>query len=221
MSRPLRYHAVLFDLDGTLVDSYEALEDAVNHALTSHDRPQLSPSRIREIVGEGVEVLMQRAFASSDVPRSAVRAFEEHYDEVCCSGSKILGDVEATLAALSEMDLVMGVCTNKPTAFSRKILESLGLGGHFRGIVGPDLAGARKPDRQHVLATLEAMGADAATALFVGDMPIDILAARNTGLDVAAIATGSSTHDQLVAAAPDYLIDRFSELIRIVQREAA
>jgi phosphoglycolate phosphatase len=221
MSRPLRYRAVLFDLDGTLVDSYEALEDAVNYALTSHDHPVLTPSRIREIVGEGVEVLMQRAFASTDVPRSAVRAFEEQYDRVCCEGSKVLDDVEATLTALAEMEVVMGVCTNKPTAFSRKILEFLGLGQHFRGIVGPDLAGARKPDRQHVVATLEAMGADAATALFVGDMPIDILAARNAGLDVAAIASGSSTREQLVAAAPNYLIERFSELVRVVQREAA
>lgn len=221
MRRPLRYQAVLFDLDGTLVDSYAALEDAVNHALREHELPALEPGRIRNFVGDGVERLMQRAFATQDVPQSAFDSFECRYDEVCCSGSRILTEVETTLAALSELRLPMAVCTNKPTPFSHKILKFLGLSHHFGAIVGPDLAGARKPDGKHVLATLEAIAADPRFTLFVGDMPIDVQAARNGGVAVAAIATGSSTREELVAAAPDHLLDRFSDLVRIIRREAA
>lgn len=221
MTRSLAYQAVIFDLDGTLVDSYEALEVAVNHALSAHAMQELAPGRIRDFVGEGVERLMQKAFARDEVPPSAYAAFEERYDEVCCEGSRILADVETTLSQLAELRLPMAVCTNKPTAFSRKILEFLALSRYFSAVIGPDAAGARKPDGRHVLATLEAIGADARTTLFVGDMPIDVMAARNGGTAIAAIATGSSTREELLAAKPDHLLERFSELVRIIRREAA
>ena len=85
----LRYRAVLFDLDGTLVDSYAALTDAVNHARRAGGLHDLSSVRIRAIVGDGVEKLLQRAFERADVPRELVEAFETRYDEVCCQESKM------------------------------------------------------------------------------------------------------------------------------------
>ncbi|HET7433474.1 MAG TPA: HAD-IA family hydrolase [Thermoanaerobaculia bacterium] len=212
----LRYRAVVFDLDGTLVDSYAALAEAVNHARREHGLEELSGARIREFVGDGLEKLLQRAFDVSDVPRSVVRAFEKRYDEICCAESRVLADVEATLEQLSERGVTMGVCTNKPSHFSRKILDFLELSRHFRAIVGPDAAGARKPDAQHVLHTLDAMGGDREHTLFVGDMPIDVHAARNSGIDVAVVPTGSSSRQQLVAAKPDHFLERFSDLLKVI-----
>jgi phosphoglycolate phosphatase len=212
----LRYRAVLFDLDGTLVDSYAALSEAVNFARRQHGLPELSGARIKDFVGEGIDRLLQRAFDRPAVPQGAREAFESRYDEICCEESKVLADVELTLEQLAKLDVAMAVCTNKPTAFSRKILEFLRLARHFRAIVGPDLAGARKPDAQHVLRTLDATGIAAADALFVGDMPIDVHAARNSGIDVAVVASGSSSSDQLRAARPDHYLERFSDLVRIV-----
>jgi phosphoglycolate phosphatase len=212
----LRYRAVLFDLDGTLVDSYAALSEAVNFARRQHGLPELSGARIKDFVGEGIDRLLQRAFDRPAVPHGAREAFESRYDEICCEESKVLADVELTLEQLAKLDVAMAVCTNKPTAFSRKILEFLRLARHFRAIVGPDLAGARKPDAQHVLRTLDATGIAAADALFVGDMPIDVHAARNSGIDVAVVASGSSSSDQLRAARPDHYLERFSDLVRIV-----
>ena len=214
----LRYRAVLFDLDGTLVDSYTALAEAVNYARRQHGLHELSGARIRDFVGDGLDKLLQRAFESDRVPQSVRVAFESRYDEICCEESKVLADVEATLDELSKRDVAMAVCTNKPTSFSRKILEFLGLARHFRAIVGPDLAGARKPEAQHLLCTLESTGAEAAEALFVGDMPIDVHAARNSGIDVAVVATGSSSSEQLHAARPDHYLERFSDLLKIVAR---
>ena len=217
----LRYRAVLFDLDGTLVDSYAALTEAVNHARRAGGLHDLSTARIRSIVGDGIEKLLQRAFESPDVPPTFVDAFVTRYDEVCCQESKVLEDVEATLDHLASLGVAMAVCTNKPTVFSKKILDFLELSRFFHAIVGPDLAGARKPEARHLLVTLESVRCTPEETLFVGDMPIDVRAARNSGIDVAVVATGSSTREQLVDAEPDHFLERFSDLIKIVRRAAA
>ena len=212
----LRYRAVLFDLDGTLVDSYAALSEAVNFARREHGYAELSERKIREFVGEGLDRLLQRAFVTEEIPASVRGAFESRYDEICCRESRILEDVADTLQQLSELGVAMAVCTNKPTGFSRKILDFLELSVHFRAIVGPDVAGARKPDAQHVLRTLQEARCSIEGALFVGDMPIDVQAARNTGIDVAVVASGSSSYTQLVNAHPDHMLGRFSDLVSLV-----
>ena len=147
MPAELRYRAVLFDLDGTLVDSYAALADAVNFARAKFGLARLTTETIREFVGEGLERLLCRAFDTDVVPDGATEAFEMRYDAICCEQSRVLKDVETTLAALSGLNVAMAVCTNKPTAFSRKILEFLNLASFFEAIVGPDLAplAARRP----------------------------------------------------------------------------
>lgn len=217
----LRYRAVLFDLDGTLVDSYSALTEAVNHARRTHGMHDLSAARIRDLVGEGIERLLQRAFERTDVPASVQVAFESRYDEICCHESKVLADVETTLDGLAELDVKMAVCTNKPTFFLKKILDFLDLSRHFAAIVGPDLAGARKPDAKHLLFTLGSVRCHPSATLFVGDMPIDVSAARNSGIDAAVVASGSSSREELAAAQPDHFLERFSDLLKIVRREAA
>jgi len=218
---PLRYRAVLFDLDGTLVDSYAALADAVNYARGQHGLQELSAARIRDLVGDGLDTLLRRAFDVDDVPVSVKDAFESRYDEICCESSKVLADVETTLETLHTFGVAMAVCTNKPTWFSQKILTFLQLAPYFRAIVGPDLAGARKPDAKHVLHTLQSTGCEAGDALFVGDMPIDVHAARNSGIDVAVVATGSSTPSALHASKPDHYLERFSDLVKVVVNGAA
>jgi phosphoglycolate phosphatase len=217
----LRYRAVLFDLDGTLVDSYNALTEAVNHARRTHGLHELSAAHIRELVGEGVERLLQRAFERTELSSSIVQAFESRYDDICCAESRVLAEVEVTLRELHELGVAMAVCTNKPTVFSKKILDFLRLSHYFQAIVGPDVAGARKPEARHLAVTLESVDCPAEEALFVGDMPIDVRAARNSGMDVAVLATGSSTREQLTASAPDHFLERFSDLLKIVRQEAA
>lgn len=217
----LRYRAVLFDLDGTLVDSYTALTEAVNHARRTHGLHELTSSRIRELVGEGVECLLRRAFERDEIEPTIRAAFESRYDDICCAESRVLEEVDATLAALHELGVAMAVCTNKPTVFSKKILDHLGLSHFFRAIVGPDMAGARKPEARHLVFTLESVECAREETLFVGDMPLDVRAARNSGIDVAVIPTGSSSREQLAASDPDHFLERFSDLLRIVRREAA
>lgn len=211
----LRYQAVIFDLDGTLVDSYEALLIAVNSSLSTHRRSEISVEQLRRMVGEGIEPLLSRCF-DGPVPPGAHDHFMTKYDEVCCDKSRLLEDVEETLQALAGFGVAMAVCTNKTTAFSRKILEALHTARFFSAIVGPDMAGARKPDARHVLHALAPTGHGPSDALFVGDMPIDVNAARAAGMRVAAIATGSADFEPLAASGPDYMLERFRDLIDIV-----
>jgi phosphoglycolate phosphatase len=213
------YRAVLFDLDGTLVDSYTALTTAVNHARATQLLPPIARSDLRDLVGEGVERLLEKVLETTQVPREALDAFEERYGEVCCVESRVLAEVTATVEHLHQRGIAMAVCTNKPTGFSVKIVEHLGLAPFFRSVIGPDAAGTRKPDPRHLLHALSTVSCEPREALFVGDMPIDIAAARNSGIDVAAIASGSATRRQLLAAAPDFLIDSFSDLLRLVWAE--
>jgi len=215
---PLRYRAVLFDLDGTLVDSYAALAEAVNFARREHGLHELSAERLRDFVGDGLETMLCRAFEVDAVPRSVTDAFESRYDEICCEASTILTDVESTLVTLHALGVAMAVCTNKPTFFSTKILTFLNLAPFFRAIVGPDLAGARKPEAKHVLHTLESTSCAPSEALFVGDMPIDVHAARNSGMDVAVVSTGSSTPEALQEARADHYLERFADLVKVVTR---
>lgn len=221
MSQQLRYRAVLFDLDGTLVDSYAALTDAVNFARGRHGLGRLSTETIRGFVGEGLERLLCRAFDADVPPEGATEAFETRYDAICCQQSRVLDDVEPTLFALEGLGVSMAVCTNKPTTFSRKILDFLDLAHFFCDIVGPDTAGARKPAAQHVLRTLATTRCRPAEAVFVGDMPLDVTAARNSGMAAAVVATGTATPAALRAAAPDHYLDRLADLVQIVRNGAS
>ena len=214
------YRSIVFDLDGTLVDSYEALATAINHTRSSLEQGPVTVETIRGFVGDGVEKLLERALGADQVTHTARTTFEQRYDEVCCEQSRMLEEVEETLSKLEAMEIVMSVCTNKPTGFSEKILAHLGIARHFQAIVGPDLAGTRKPDGRHVLATIERAGGDPGSSLFVGDMPVDVEAARNAGIDVAVIATGSSSPELLREASPDYFLESFAEIIGIVSGHA-
>ena len=213
--RSPRFEAAVFDLDGTLIDSNAAIGAAINFAREAHDLPPLDQAAIRAAVGEGVERLLERTFPPQ-YPASVREIFERHYDEICCDQTAVLENVAETLAEVQGMGLRMAVCTNKPTHFSEKILRHTGLSRWFAATVGPDLAGARKPDGRHLLETLARIGRDPSETLYVGDMPIDVATARSAGTTVAAITTGISSIPDLERAAPDHLLHRFSDLKALI-----
>lgn len=212
----MRYDTLILDLDGTLVDSYDALAIAINHARTNLGFQTLGTETIKGYVGEGLDHLLERCFAPSAVPSDAKRLFEERYDEICCTESRPLEGVVETLAALHQARVRMAICTNKPTSFSRRIVEYLGIDRYVDAVVGPDLAGARKPDARHVEAAIEAIDADPDRTLFVGDMLIDVEAARNAGIPCAVIATGITDVGVLRRSTARHVLERFSDLRDVV-----
>lgn len=212
----MKYRFVIFDLDGTLIDSYRALTTAINRTGATLGRDPLTEEQVKGLVGEGVERLLQKTFSLDHVDAALIDRFEREYEAVCCEQSTSLHDVDTTIHELHDAGLRLAVCTNKPTRFSQQILEHLGLARYFEAVVGPDLAGARKPDPRHVLDTLARIDGVAAETLFVGDMPIDIRAARASSVDVAVIATGSASIDELRALDPDIVLHRFADLLGVL-----
>lgn len=207
------YDGVVFDLDGTLVDSYGAITECFNHARTSLGEPAVSPETVRALVGHGLESLMEDA-VGPDRSARAVALFRQRYDLICTQRTTLLPGVARTLPLLAAGGLRLGVATNKPTRFAVRILVALGLMPPVSAVQGPDEKVPAKPRPEMLLQVLADLEVSPERALYVGDMEIDIETARRAGVQVWVLATGSASRSQLVAASPDLLLDEFADLGR-------
>jgi phosphoglycolate phosphatase len=213
------YRAVVFDLDGTLLDSYAGIREALNPVLVHYGKEPVTLDQTRFLVGEGLPRLIEKAVGPEAV-EEGVRRFRERYRETALSGSALFHDAEEVMVELSRRGIPMSIASNKPALFSRQILEHLGIVDRFAFVGGPDVGFAAKPDPAMAFAALAAMGSKAGETLFVGDMPIDVWTARASGMPVAVLPTGSSTREELVASTPDVILDNLRELLPLF-REAA
>lgn len=209
--------AILFDLDGTLVDTAPDLHASLNHALNSVGRPGVTLQHVRHMVGDGVRKLLERGLEASGGPievplfEQAVADYMAHYELHLADLSYPFDGVKTVLQNLKDEGYRLGVCTNKPQHFSEKLLASLGLTPYFDAIVGGDRLKVRKPDGGHILGTLEAMAAKSGTALMVGDSKNDVAAARAAGIPVVVVSFGYTAIPPTALGA-DILIDHFHEL---------
>ena len=202
---------ILFDLDGTLLDSYEAIAESLNAARAAFGFTPYPRDEVVRMVGHGLESLMERALGLEHVPEG-VRILRERYRVVSLPKSRLLPGVEPTLRELAARGYRMAVITNKPAAFSRRILEHLGVGDLFPVLYGPDLAPA-KPDPEMVFRCLEDFACEAREAVLVGDMLVDRETARSAGVPFFAVATGSESRENLLAAGPEKFLERFEDLL--------
>ncbi len=194
----IRDGAVVFDLDGTLIDSVPDLHPAVNRLLAEEGQPPLSRDAVALMVGEGVTRLVQRAFAAFDITLSDSGAaryterFREIYLEAPCTHTTAMPHARAALDRLADRGVKLGLCTNKPLAHTRVILERLDLTRYFAVVVGGDSLAARKPDPAPLLATLAPLAAVARDSVFVGDSATDRDTARAAGVTAVLIEGGYS-----------------------------
>lgn len=203
--------AVLFDLDGTLIDSYAAIAEAFNHARVCLGEPELPEPTVRRMVGHGLEALMQKSLGSRRM-QAGVDLFRQRYESICEARTRLLSGVRETISILHRGGIRMGVATNKPEPIARRLLTRLQIMPPIRAVRGPGGATPAKPDPAMLHAVLQGLGVDPCRALFVGDMPIDVEAARRAGLAVWVLSTGSSTGRELEAARPDRILSGFEEL---------
>jgi phosphoglycolate phosphatase len=207
--------AVLFDFDGTLADSYTAITASVNHVRSLHGLPPLPLDEVKKYVGRGAETLMERVVPHGDVAAD-VAAYREHHPSVLRSGTRLFPGVAETLRTLHGRGVRLVVCSNKPVAFTRELLDFLKLAPLIEVALGPEDVARPKPAPDMLLAALERLGISAAEALYVGDMTVDIETARAAGVAVWAVATGSDEEATLRAARPDRLLHSLSELVEAV-----
>lgn len=213
----IRPSAIVFDLDGTLVDTAPDLAAAMNHVLALHGRRAVPLDRVRHMVGRGARVLMARGFSETGAPAED-RVIEELYGEFLdyylkniAAASRPFSGLPGVLARLEGEAVALGVCTNKPESAAHALLQALGLGGHFGAVVGGDTLPVSKPDPATALETLRRLDADPAAAVFVGDSETDILTARAAGLPVIGVSFGY-TEAPVETFGPDAMIDRFDDL---------
>lgn len=215
--------ALLFDLDGTLVDTAPDLAAATDHVLEAFGRPPIGLAQVRQMVGDGALALIRRGFDASgppaDEPTLAAghRLLLAYYGNHVADTSRPFPGVVATLERLRTAGHMMAVCTNKPHRLSVMLLEQLGLLSFFGAVVGGDSLAVRKPDPGHITGTLAALNHPAgAGAVMVGDSMNDVASARGAGIPVVAVSFGYTTTppDQLGA---DRLIDDFAALPAALQ----
>lgn len=208
---PEGVRGLVFDLDGTLIDSYGAITDSVNAARRAHGLTPLAVDDVRQRVGHGLERLIEDVLGPDRV-ESGVRVFRETYDRICEEKTVALPGASATLASLRERGYRLSVASNKPARFSRRLLEGLGMLEHLAAVEGPDTVGATKPDPAMIHRCLERMGTAAGAAAYVGDMALDVESAARAGVPVVLIPGGSSEIDALRATG-QLVLNRLSDIL--------
>lgn len=211
---PRPFAAVVFDLDGTLLDSYAAIHASVAFVQRGFGVPEWTLEETRRRVGRGVEVLMAEAVGTSHAA-DGVRLFSESYAASGPEATKLLPGADEVTRALRERGVRLAVASNKPGVFSRQLLSHFGILDRFGVVHGPDDGFPPKPAPHMVFMALALLGVPATEALYVGDMPIDVLTARAAELTVAAVPTGSATAEELSAAGPDILLPRLPDLMHL------
>lgn len=223
---PFPFQALVFDLDGTLIDSAPDMTRVLNRTLAEFGRPALTEAQVRTMVGDGSAMLVRQAFAATGAPLGdeAVQPVLRHYlDSYYDDGEPpvLYADVAETLAALAERGVRLGLCTNKPERITRKLLGIMGLEGLFGAVAGGDTLPVKKPDGRHltwVLEQLDAQGGSAggsvggsARAAMIGDNGNDVKAARSAGVPVVAMSYGYPRMPVEELGA-DLILDRFADL---------
>jgi len=214
---------IVFDLDGTLVDTAPDLLRALGAVMSAEGLPAPPAGAVRAMVGRGARALIERAAARSGVIwaeeklAELTETFVEIYAADIAGQSRPFPQVEAALDALSAAGARLCVCTNKRTGLSLKLLSALGLEDRFAAIVGADAVTARKPAAEHYLTAVARAGGDVRRSVMVGDSAADVGAARAAGAPVIAVTFGYC-EEGVDALGADALISDYRELPAVVRR---
>ncbi len=205
----------LFDLDGTLIDSKHDLAFSVQHLQKRFDHPPNTEEEIGRFVGDGVTKLIERALPKLKAAdrTEAVRAFKRYYHRHCLDKTRPYPGVREVIEHFRRKKLA--VVTNKPVRISRHILDGLGLLNHFQLVVGGDSLREKKPHPAPLQYAMGSMNGTPRSTVMVGDGVNDILAGRAAGTWTCGIISAIGQPEKLRLGRPDFLIERFFELLGI------
>jgi phosphoglycolate phosphatase len=211
-----RFETVIFDLDGTLVDTVADVTDGVNHALKLMGSSPLSQEQVKKAVGPGKEEFIRIIFPDVENPdiESFLSFFREYYWDHCLDKTDFFPGMKEVLTAFKDRKLA--VASNKPCRFTHRILEGLGVSPWFDAVLGPEDVTHAKPHPEMILKAVEALDAEPADCLLVGDTDKDMEAGRGAGVCLCGAGYGYGSSEDLLKYKPDYFIDLPSDLFSII-----
>ena len=215
-----RFDTVIFDLDGTLLNTLEDLADAVNHALTFYGMPERTLEEVRRFVGNGIRNLMRRAVPEGEANPEFEKAFEEfrfYYKEHCNEKTKLYPGVEGMLAELKEKGYHLGIVSNKAD-FAVQELRELYFKDMVEAAVGEREGIARKPAKDMVEQAMREMGATPEHAVYVGDSDVDIQTAANSGIPCISVTWGFRDKEFLREHGALHFADTAKEVVGLVEK---
>ena len=206
--------ALLFDLDGTLIDSLPDLHAALNEMLRELHRPELTPAQVRSMIGDGSRALVERALGATGPATDLNAAYDRFmpiYERQSTRLSRLYPGVTETLTQLKGAGARLAICTNKPQIVTISVLKDFGIATCFEAILSGDVVPFRKPDPRHLLAAIEQLHATPAEAVMIGDNENDYVAARGAGIPVILMRYGYLRVPSETVS-PDAWLDDFANL---------
>lgn len=214
----MSYKAVLFDMDGTLLDTLEDLCDSTNHALAQMGYPLRGIEEIRRFIGNGAEKQIRRAVpegTSEGKIMETLAAFRAYYQDHCQIKTKVYDGLLDVLSELKEKGVKMAVVSNKPDAAVKKLSREY-FGDRLDYAIGPSDGVRCKPYPDMAEEVLKALGVEKKDAVFVGDSEVDVQTGLNAGLDVIAVSWGFRSRKVVIEAGAKMIADDASELEKLI-----
>ncbi|MFY8096066.1 MAG: phosphoglycolate phosphatase [Niveispirillum sp.] len=218
-----RFPALIFDFDGTLIDSAPDIALGLNRLLVEKGRPELSLSAVHGMIGDGAARLVEQAFVATGPALTQAelgpmtQRYLALYGALPVDRGCIYPGVVETLTALKQAGHRLGLCTNKPAGITHDLLRELGMGALFDAVAGGDTVARKKPHPDPLLWAMDRLGVGAAGAVMVGDNANDVAAARGAAVPAIAVAYGYPRMP-LHALGADLIIDRFADLPGALER---
>ena len=206
---------IIFDLDGTLVNAYRAIEESLNFTLRKFGRPPVGMALVRRSVGWGDKNFIRDFFRKSEVTK-ALRIYRSHHKKSLLEYSMVIPGVRGVLTILRKKGFKLAIASNRPQKFTNILLKSLALRPYFDVVACGKNKEDLKPSPKLLRKVMDKLGVPQNEAVYVGDMAIDVLAGRNAGVKTVAVRGGSSTVEQLKKAGPSRLLSRISGLPKII-----
>ena len=209
--------AVVWDLDGTIIDSAPDLGGALNTLLQSRGKPPVSEIRVRRMIGNGVAKLIERGFAAcgSPVGETELQSLQPEFMSIYCGRatqlSRLYPGTESAIQAFYESGVSQAVCTNKPESVSRAILDDMNLTKYFEVVVGGDTLEHRKPHPLPLQSCLDVLGSNVDSTLMIGDSAVDVETAQAVGMTVGVVTHGYARQPVETLGA-DFLISDLATL---------
>ncbi|MBW1808227.1 MAG: HAD-IA family hydrolase [Deltaproteobacteria bacterium] len=211
-----RFDPILFDLDGTLVNSGQDIANAVNHTIVNMGLTPLPDAELLSYVGDGVRVLIQRSLTRlgrDDVDKQ-IEVFRAYYKEHHIDNTYVYPGIIELLDELKGAHL--GVVTNKPGHFARRVVEGLSLDHHFATLVGGDETDLIKPHADPLLAACKNMGVSPENGIMIGDFHNDVGGGRAAKMTTCGVTWGFAGSQSVIEAKPDHLVSNAKELRKVI-----